>query len=163
MGRFYAKIWYVSSGKDDENVTMGGETAMKVKRRRLAVRVLAGLLALTLAWVAVDRYLQAIMAQEERQMEQTLMDVGEQNAAKLRAVLDSRKMLLAAMCVQMSDEADTAFLIDQFKVLVDIYNVKHIGFADLDGLAYTTDGAYASVAHWDAFRRAMAGAYLSSP
>lgn len=133
---------------------------MKVKRRRLAVRVLAGLLALTLAWVAVDRYLQAIMAQEERQMEQTLMDVGEQNAAKLRAVLDSRKMLLAAMCVQMSDEADTAFLIDQFKVLVDIYNVKHIGFADLDGLAYTTDGAYASVAHWDAFRRAMAGETL---
>lgn len=133
---------------------------MGVRLKHLVVRVLAGLLALALAGAVVDRCLHAIVVQEERQVEQTLQDVGEQNAAKLRAVLDSRKMLLAAMCVQMSDEADTSFLVDQFKVLVSIYDAKHIGFADLDGQAYTTDGVYANVAHWDAFRRAMAGETL---
>lgn len=133
---------------------------MKTRQKHLAARVLAGLLALILAGAVVERCLRAVVDQEEQQVEQTLQDVGEQNAAKLRAVLDSRRMLLAAMCVQMSDEADTSFLVDQFKVLVDIYHVKHIGFADLDGTAYTTDGTYTSVAHWEVFRRAAAGETL---
>ncbi len=133
---------------------------MTARHKHLAARILAGLLALALAGMVVDRCLRAIVAQEEQQVEQTLQDVGEQNAAKLRAVLDSRRMLLAAMCVQMSDEEDTSFLVDQFKVLVDIYNVKRIGFADLSGQVYTTDGVYAGVAHWDVFRRAAAGETL---
>lgn len=130
---------------------------MKTRRQNLAIRFVAGILALLLAAFLVERCLWRIVAEEERQVEQTLLDVGEQNGAKLRGAMDSRNMILSALCVQMSDEADPRYLIDQFRVLVDIYQVEYIGFADLSGAAYTTAGATVQIAGLPAFGRALAG------
>lgn len=135
---------------------------MRVRRQHLLLRALIGILALVLAVVATRQCLRSIVVQEEKQVEQTMLDVGEQTGGKLQAVLDASNRMLSAMCVQMSDEADPAYLIDQFRVLVDVYHVERIGFIDPDGLAYTTDGVYADLSDYPPFRRSMAGdMYLS--
>ncbi len=139
------------------NSKQEGEIGVRVKRLHLLIRLGAVLLTLALCLIAVRRCLVQVTLEEQKQVERNLVDVAEQNKAQIQTVIDSRTMLLEAMCKQMSDEEDPDFLIDQFVPLVSIYGVRRIGFADLNGRAYSTDGYYVDVSGQSFFQRSLKG------
>jgi len=130
---------------------------MKVGKKHLFARVVAVIVAFVLGLAIVQWSAYQISVEQKTQVERNLQEVVEQNVSKLESVLESRAMILAAMCVQMSDEEDPAFLIDQFAPLVDIYNLKRIGYVAPNGDSYTTDGFQANLAHRDFFQHSMKG------
>lgn len=132
---------------------------MRTEKKHLAVRVVAILLAFVLGLVIVQYSAWMIQKEQQRQVEQNLRDVAEQNESQIQIVMDSCTMLLNAMTAQMSNAADPRLLIDQMAPLVDIYNVKRIGYIAPDGNAYTTDQYHINLIHQDFFQQSIRGKF----
>jgi len=135
---------------------MGG-IFLKIRKQHLLVRMVAVLVTIVLGLIAVQQCASQIRVEQQRQIEQNLQDVAEQNVAQVQTVVHDRSMFLSAMALQMSTAEDPVHLIDQFASLVDIYNVKRIGFAKQNGDAYTTDGHKTNYAYQSFFQHSIQG------
>lgn len=130
---------------------------MKVQKSHIIMRIAAILLAFAVGLAGVEYCVFSIRAELKKQVEQNLLDVAEQNCEQLQTALDMRMKFLESLASQMADEEDPYFLVDQFKPLVDIYNVEWIGYASPEGVSYNTNGRHGNVSGEQFFHTSMRG------
>lgn len=135
---------------------MGGYK-MKIKGTHMLARVAAVAVVILMGIAVVGDCVRRLGVQEREQVEQTLLEAAQQNVSMLENAIQLRMKFLEAMASQMSDEEDPCFLVDQFVPLVKIYNARYIGYANLDGEAYLTNGAHLDVSMRRFFVTSAAG------
>ncbi len=118
---------------------------MKIKKTHMLARIIAMSAVILMGIAVVGNCMRRLGVQERDQVEQTLQEATKQNVAMLQNAIQLRMKFLEAMASQMSDEEDPYYLVDQFIPLVKIYNARYIGYANLDGDAYLTNGVHLDV------------------
>lgn len=92
------------------------------------------------------------------EMEQTLQDVAAQNVIAVENELSDKYRLMHSVAHELSHlspEKDT--ILETMHPFVENYGFKRMGYIDLDGTAYTTDGYVQNIAYRDFYQQSRNG------
>lgn len=90
--------------------------------------------------------------------EQTLRDVATQNVIAVENEVSDKYRLMHSVAHELShlsQEKDT--IVENMHPFVENYGFKRMGYIDLDGIAYTTDGYTQNISYRDFYQQSLAG------
>ena len=112
----------------------------------------------------VARCIYNVRGRMDIQMQASLVNIAEQNAAAMEKQVDTIQILLRGVATEFQKDEVTNIRakLDLMKHYIETYNFKRMGFIDVNGIAYTTDGYQRSLRDTTCFDKGMSGeAYVS--
>lgn len=134
------------------------------KKKKNIISVIVVILVICGILAAVARCIYNVKGRLNIQMQESLVDMANQNATAMEKQVEAIHILLNGVATEFQKDEITSIKakLELMKPYIETYNFKRMGFIDEKGVAYTTDGYQRTLKDTTCFDKGMKGESYAS-